>query len=67
MELNFKIKTDEGTKDNSKHSFLKHCIAIIFGICFIVYCFTSNGYNFDIKIEKEKAVIQGYYNSSTQN
>lgn len=66
MEFNFRFKADEGTKDNSKHSFLKHCIAIIFGICFMVYCFTSNGYNFDIKIEKERTVIKGIYNCSQQ-
>ena len=67
MELNIKSKTDESTKENSNHSFLKYCIVFVIGICYIVHCLTNNGYSFNINIEKEKAVIQGYYNSSTQN
>ena len=67
MELNFKIKSEEETKDSSKNSFSKHFVIVILGICFIVYCFTNNGYNFYIKIEKERTVIKGNYNCSTQN
>lgn len=65
MEFNFKGNTEDA-KETSKNSFLNHCIVIICGICFMVYCLTSNGYNFNIKIEKEGAVIQGQYNNSTK-
>lgn len=68
MELNFKIKTDEGTKDNSKKPFSIWCLIIIIAICFSIYCFTSNGYNFGIYIEgqNKRAVITGTYNNSIQ-
>ncbi len=67
MKFNFSFESKKDTKEPSKNSFLKPCIIGVIGICFIVYCLTSNGYNFDIKIEKERTVIQGIYNCSTQN
>lgn len=70
MEIDIKVKTHKKKENDTKESFWKYIVKIAWIVSIsisvvLIYCIKNN-YSFFTEVQKEKVVINGVYNNSTQ-